>query len=755
MQTYCYGIVASILIIALALIFKMKNKYKIELSEKIAESEVNAEMKELFLANISHETRTPLNVIMGLTHLLQKTQLDDVQKKHLETIERSSKLLLSITNEILEFSKIESGKMQINHDAFDLNDVLEDVAHMIVIDAKAKGLELIFDVAPDIDSSVNGDPLRLTQVLINLLNNAVKFTEKGSVTLRIVKIAENGEQTLRFEIIDTGIGMTEEQISKVFDAFTQADSRVSRKFGGTGLGLAITSELVKMMKGELDVASTLRHGSTFSVLLTFPSAPKQENKGQKYISRLLMEKEILIIDQSGSVKVLANLLTSFGAKVMIATGKDEIAKQLKFNHLDVVMVDESFDLDESTKKQIQQKSDHMVYMVYGEPMHYDGAISLFKPFVPLKVQNVMSSLFDKSAKKQVLKKEIYTHEDITVLGGSRILHAEDNEGNRMVVQGLLDHSNITIIEAENGQKAVEKMLNASEAFDLVLMDINMPVMDGYVATSIIREYQKFDHIPIVAITANITQTQMDKAKSYGMQDYLNKPIDTEKFYKKLLQYIPAKKQKQKQSMTVSKLETGASSSRIASLPGVDIEAGLHRVNNNEKIYKDILFKFYEIFKESILELKRMLDKEAYKEAKDYAHNLKGLAGNIGADTIYEIARDLDTACLEESDHALTVLMELKAELTPLLEAIKNEMQKHETKKIEGKIIPEEVLKQFLQQLDEAAGRQKGRDAKKVCEALTQYQWPPDRQKILSTIVKASKEYDFKTVQNLIKIMRVS
>ena len=727
---------------------RLKNRYEQTVSKSIKDVEDQVQMKELFLANISHETRTPLNVIIGLTHLLKQTELNIVQKKHLETIERSSNLLLSITNEILDFSKIEAGKMEINQVEFDLNNVLEDVADMIVVGAKQKNLELLFDVAPDIDFSLTGDPLRLTQVLINLLNNAVKFTEKGYVTLKIEKVPHESVQTLRFEVIDTGIGMTDEVTLSIFDAFSQADSRISRNFGGTGLGLAITNELVTMMKGKLDVKSTLRHGSIFGVTLGFGLYTKEDDVQHKYMSRLLADKEILIIDSSGLAKILNDLLIFFGAKPVVSTKRRNLTQLLSFNHFDVVMLDTSFRTDQNLMAQLQSQSDHLILMGYEMPQLDHSAEVLLKPFTPLKLLNMMSRLFDKSVVKPMVKEKEYTFKDLLILGGSRILLAEDNEGNRMVVRGLLQESGIIIIEANDGQKAVEAMLQAKEPYDMVLMDINMPVMDGYVSTSIIREYQKFDHIPIIALTANITQSQIEKAKSYGMQGHLNKPIDTKLFYKMLLQHIQPKQQVKLMSEVGIKEEKLKHS--IFKLSGVDSETGLARLNGNEKLYNDVLLKFADIFSDAIVTLKSMLEKNDYKAAADYAHNLKGLSGNIGADAIYEISTDLDAACKDQSQSAQTIVEELNTLLTPLIKEINAQSIPHTT--VSKKAITPAQLKQFIFKLNEAADRQKGLEAKKICEALTQYDWPLNQQKILSEIVKATREYDFVKVQKLIGYM---
>jgi len=275
----------------------------------------------------------------------------------------------------------------------------------------------------------------------------------------------------------------------------------------------------------------------------------------------------------------------------------------------------------------------------------------------------------------------------------------------------------------------------------------MPVMDGYVATSIIREYQKFDHIPIVALTANMTQTQIEKAKSYGMQHYLSKPIDNELFYKALLQYMQPK---QNLKIVPNAYKEQRRSHAISNeLPGVNIQEGLARLNGNQQIYNEILLKFYDIFENAIPSLNSMIAAKSYRAASDYAHDMKGLAGNIGAAEIYEIAKDLDIACKEHAERAGVIIQELDKHLTPLLQAIKSVVVVSQDDQESKQILPKAILNQYLDQLNKAASGQKGRDAKKICDILEQYQWPSEHTGMLSEIVKASKGYDFKKVQKLI------
>jgi CheY-like chemotaxis protein len=287
----------------------------------------------------------------------------------------------------------------------------------------------------------------------------------------------------------------------------------------------------------------------------------------------------------------------------------------------------------------------------------------------------------------------------------------------------------------------------------------MPVMDGYVATSILREYQKFDTLPIVALTANVTETDIEKFKSYGMQDYLEKPFDVEEFYKMLLQYISPKQSARTEAPRPRK-EKKAQAQRktsgdLGELVGIDVKAGLARLNGNSTVYEKILDKYVDMFENSIATLQGMLKKGEFKQAADYAHNMKGLSGNIGADTIYDIAKELDEACRARSNEALAILKELDKNLTPMIGALKRRKAKSVEEVVEKKMISPAILSDGLNRLHKAAEENKARDAKKICEELSGYTWPDEKREVLQEIINASNAYDFNKAKKLINYLQKS
>lgn len=769
MSTINYGIDALTVLLLVAVVLmlmrikRIRRECKNEINDARAEAIEASKAKDIFLANVSHETRTPMNAIIGLSHILLKSELNSLQKNNIFKIKRSAEMLLAITNDILDFSKIEAGKLQIERIHFDLNSTLTDIADMISVSACEKHLDLVFEIAPDLPEKIYCDPLRLSQILMNLLNNAIKFTQEGCVTLRIT--AETGETehpVLIFEVSDTGIGMTEEHLGNLFQAFSQADNNISRKYGGTGLGLVISKRLTEKLDGTLSAISAYKVGSTFT--LKIPNAIEHKAREQeiKRFRRLLADKQILIADQNKANSAsLAKTLVHFDAAVNIVDNAAEIEHLLQWNHFDAVCIDSrlithkvlTLMRGEGTSPFILLKYE-ILSNTYDE---YATAI-LSKPFTPNAVLHAFDDLFGKKVQEHtVAASDMATFDDIRMLSGSTILLVDDNEGNRMVVEGLLEESGIKIMTADNGQKAVEQVFQYGHNIEMILMDINMPIMDGFSATSIIREYQKYDNIPIIAMTANIAESDMKKAKGYGMQGYLSKPIDVEAFYNTFRRFVEPK------SDVPAPLEASALPARPKmpdikgtatapiTLPGVDTKDGLGRINGNLKAYMNVVHKFADLFNNVVQELQQFADASAYSEGQALAHNLKGLSGNIGAKQLFELAKALEEAFKEHGGEFDALIRSVDQEIHPMIAAIR-QLKPDAGTPVQKKELSPDIRHALLQSLYESARKKKAMEVKKLCTELGSYTWPEGDQKSVESITASAAVYRFDQVVSDLEAM---
>jgi signal transduction histidine kinase/DNA-binding response OmpR family regulator/HPt (histidine-containing phosphotransfer) domain-containing protein len=646
-----------------------------DLDDARAEAEDATKAKSDFLANMSHEIRTPMNAIMGMAHLAMKTDLTAKQYDYLKKVDISAKSLLGIINDILDFSKIEAGKMDMESVDFQLEDTLDNISTLVGIKTQEKGLELLFKTDPSVPTALVGDPLRLGQILINLSNNAVKFTDTGEIVVSTELVKKDKAQVaLKFSVRDTGIGMTAEQAAKLFQPFAQADSSTTRKYGGTGLGLTISKRLAEMMGGEIWVESESGRGSTFSFTANFGLRKEGAKKRFRPASDLRGMKVLVVDDNATSMSILQEMLESFSFKVSLAASGEEGIAELesasKDKPFELVIMDWKMPGMDGIEAS-QQIKDHknlskippiIMVTAYGreEVMQQADEVGLegflLKPVNPSMLFDTIMQAFGEAVPEtsrvaQRKEQEVKALENIQ---GARVLLVEDNEINQQVAKEILEGAGLNVSLANNGQEAVNAVKENN--YDAVLMDVQMPVMDGYTATRKIREWEtevrgqktedrkegsalspQSSELPIIAMTAHAMAGDEDKSLEAGMNGHVTKPIDPDQLFATLQKWIqPGEKRAQVQKLEIS-TEVPEAVQAIPEedelpeyLPGFDLADGLKRLQGNKKLYRRLLLSFATDYGGAANDIRIALEAKDFERSHSLVHNIKGLAGNLAA-----------------------------------------------------------------------------------------------------------------------------
>lgn len=670
----------------------------IALMAAIVEAEEASRAKSQFLANMSHEIRTPMNAIMGLTHLIGQSDLKESQKNYVSKIEGASTALLRIINDILDFSKIEAGKLEIENIKFNMDKVLENVSNLYTISATNKGIDINFDTGEAVPDVLIGDPLRLEQILSNLTTNAIKFTNQGEVNVSVRVLDETEDKVkLHFSVTDTGIGITKEHIERLFTAFTQADGSMTRKYGGTGLGLTISKQLVELMNGEIWVESVYGEGASFHFVVQFDKAfdlikPSYADYPD------LQGKRVLVVDHNKtSLLILERMLRSFSLEVTAFGNPYEAIELLQRKVFDLLVID--FNLPELSgielyKRLVANTEIRLPKTIFvsatGRESYYNQVNQLgVKNFLvkpinqSLMFDAVMNALKGTAwSQANMVQNEVNHIKYQRALADKRVLLVEDNDINQLVAKDILEQVGIQVSIASNGEEAIKHV--RVNKFDAVLMDVQMPIMDGYKATEILRETYSSSELPIIAMTANALWGDRERSIQSGMNDYISKPIDPKLLFETLEKWLLGKSVE-----NIEKYSDGT-------LQILDVNKTIIRLGNKPEFYDDLLKRYSDNYSHLLEDLKDLRLNQQEDEVKRLIHSLKSVTGNIGAMKLNRFIVQFEEH-YESYDE--TSLAEKLKELSKL-----NEELLKTIKRVSSVKEPEETLGNSKFDVDEALSR---------------------------------------------------
>jgi len=647
--------------------------------------------KSDFLAIMSHEIRTPMNGVIGLANLLMITELTKKQSDYLVQLRASGESLLTIINDILDFSKIEAGKFTLEHIDFNLDDILHSLAEMVSYRAKEKGLELVFNSTPDVPLMLIGDPVRLRQVLLNLVGNALKFTEVGDIVLKILPIRDaETTTTLRFSIKDTGIGMSPEEVGRLFQPFTQSDNSTSRKYGGTGLGLTISKSIISMMGGDIKVTSARGHGSTFSFELEMDKQKNGKNTFPTITPDLHGLNVLLVEDNIDAAYFLEKVMVSLTFSIHSATTAAQaldflVASSTTSTAYDMMVLDMTLpgDMDVvdfvntiSNRPDIKlpptlflSPSAEASSKIFLEQSH-----AVIKPLTSSSLFDGIMELFGHkvSSSAETSRRNIRLEEKFA-FKGRKVLLVEDNDINQLVAKEILEKLGLVVQIAGDGYQALECV--AKEQYHLILMDIQMPGMNGYETTQKIRALlhnTPSQFLPIIAMTAHALIGDREKAFNATLNDYVTKPIDIAELTKVLTKWIPSTYGNLSQ---VSAPQTQTDSHPAAAQPPAvhaeyDREAALVRLSRKEELYGRLLAMFKTEAASFFPRFSAAIAENNLEHALHLAHNLKSTSGTIGGVALQKAAAKLESALLKnQPDEIQPAFIEAEAAYTSLLKLI--------------------------------------------------------------------------------------